>query len=135
MDWILSTVISSVIYSTTMAPTSTGSRGVVNVTAISGQPTKVDHVFLLDENCTRLSWTETESMQMPENGSIAIRDAKGYPAYRKGNPREKCNKSPADGMLIEYKSKPGYHGPDIFSIKTYRFRGPSAVAVYHVTVK
>jgi hypothetical protein len=135
MESILAGLISGAIAASITGPSVIGSRGNLSVTAISGKPSPVDHAFLLGEDCSRLGWAMTESMQMPENGHISIRDAKGYPHYRNGNPRAKCNKLLADGMMIEYTSKPGYHGPDIFSVKTYVPGGLAVISVYYVTVK
>jgi hypothetical protein len=109
--------------------------GSVAATAVSGKPSTMGFQTLLNEDCSSAGAMATEIVQGPEHGYLTLRDEKSHPNYKKGNNRVKCNKLIVDGSLIEYTSKPGYHGPDIFSVKTRTSLGYAVTHVYYVTVK
>jgi hypothetical protein len=78
---------------------------------------------------------EVKTTAEPAHGAIEVVSGHRFPNYAKTNVRFKCNDKKTRGLLINYKSKEGYVGPDAFDILVLYPTGYAREVHYNVNVR
>ena len=85
--------------------------------AAAGKKVTLDFGYALNSDCSPVEGSvEVKTTAEPAHGAIEVVSGHRFPNYAKTNVRFKCNEKKPRGLLINYKSKEGYVGPDAFDI-------------------
>ena len=102
----------------------------------SGKKVTLDFGYALNPDCSPVDGSvEVKTTAEPAQGAIEVVFGHRFPNYAKTNVRFKCNDKKTRGLLINYKSKEGYVGPDAFDILVLYPSGYAREVHYNVNVR
>jgi hypothetical protein len=108
----------------------------ISRTATSGQPKRVAAYHSWDpDNCTSLS-AKMNVVSKPTHGVLIPRVVSHTITTSRFGTVRNCAGKPIKALQIEYKSAPGYHGTDTFTIDViFGWEGRRDTDTYTVTVE
>jgi hypothetical protein len=127
------TTNTAVIVPMVVAPQS--GRLPLEFTVLSGQPTMLRRVFMLNADCSVSSYPAIRVTSTPTHGYVTIARGAYYPNYPLTNQRYACNLKPQAGVAVFYQSDLGYLGPDNMTLDVIRADGVDRTLDYHLIVK
>ena len=102
----------------------------------AGKKVTLDFAYALNPDCSPVEGSvEVKTTAEPAQGAIEVVSGHRFPNYAKTNVRFKCNDKKTRGLLINYKSKEGYVGPDAFDILVLYPTGYAREVHYNVNVR
>ena len=102
----------------------------------AGKKVTLDFAYALNPDCSSVEGSvEVKTTAEPAQGAIEVVSGHRFPNYPKANMRFKCNEKKTRGLLINYKSKEGYVGPDAFDILVLYPTGYAREVHYNVNVR
>jgi TonB family protein len=101
----------------------------------SGESRTVWFVHGANPDCSPWGPIEIKMTKKPEQGTVEIVPAKGFPNFTTDNIRFKCNALKAAGFNVNYKSSKGYTGADDFTIFVIWPNGYADEVLYKMDVR
>jgi len=83
-----------------------------SITVPSGGTNKVAFVAFTNPDCTNFGYATVREVVPPEHGALDVKQTEGFGYWVEKNPRSQCNNKRVSGVLIQYRSKPGFTGID-----------------------
>jgi hypothetical protein len=100
----------------------------------SGVQQVVDDYYSVAPDCSNMGYPEIRILSAPGHGSVAVEQGEVYPGFAKDNVRYECNKAKVASSRLMYKSNPGFHGKDSFTIQVRFVNSNLRLLAYTVDV-
>jgi hypothetical protein len=100
----------------------------------SGVQQVVDDYYSVAPDCSNLGYPEIRIMSAPGHGTVAVDNGDAYPSFAKDNVRYECNKAKVATSRLMYKSNPGFHGKDSFTIQVRYVNSNLRLLAYTIDV-
>jgi hypothetical protein len=100
----------------------------------SGAQQVVDDYYSVAPDCGNMGYPEIKILNVPGHGTVAVENGKVYPSFAKDNVRYDCNKAKVASSRVLYKSNPGFHGKDLFTIQVRYVNSTLRLLTYNVEV-
>jgi len=99
--------------------------------AAANKTTKVNFIEYMNPDCSFKAYSTVTVVKQAQHGTLSVRKAVEIPVDPKYGHKAECYRKPVQGMLLEYKPKPGYHGPDEFAYE-FPAQDASGKKIQHV---
>lgn len=122
-----------VMFAASLAPQQVVAAG--PLVAPSGQPIRVVLSYMVNPDCTKAGDVTIRLTSPPGHGHVTIRNVRANPNFNQSNPRHVCNTHKVEAIAVIYTSRPGYLGPDRFSIDQFYSDGELRQTEYVIDVR
>ena len=117
---------------TTAAPPG-GTLELKRIAAVD-QPLLADFLYAINPDCSSIDIASVRTLEAPAHGKLTIAKGSGFSNFPKENPRHACDRRRSEGMLMYYRSEPGYLGADSVTVEVIFGDGGSRKRHYAITV-
>ena len=94
----------------------------------------VDQFYSVKPDCGNAGYPEVRILHPAGHGAVAAQNGEVYPSFAKDNVRYECNKAKIASTVVLYKSNPGFHGKDSFTIQVRFENSTLRLLTYNVDV-
>jgi len=84
--------------------------------AFDGRKINLQFMGTLNADCTQPEEYEASIITEPKHGVAELEPRTDFMNYAKDNPRAKCNETKYASLMLTYKAKDGYAGPDSVTV-------------------
>ena len=116
------------------AVTATSNMQEAKRVATVDQPLRVDFQTAINPDCSPVGVAGVLTVEEPQHGKVTVEKGSSFTTFAEDNPRSACNRRRSDGVLMSYRSDPGYLGPDSVTVDVIYGDGSSRKVHYAITV-
>ena len=133
--WAKFASLSLLLSACTDAPSHSGLKPNIIVRGVdSGAQQVVDDYYSVQPDCGNLGYPEIKILKGPSHGDVSLDKGETYPCFGKDNVRYECNKKKIASSQVLYRSNPGFHGKDAFTIQVRFVNSSLRLVTYDVDV-